>query len=218
MDRLKVFDKALYAKQIGGNGIIVIADTIYLVTGVFFGMMSFQSLCSFILAVNMFTTCILYHNFIVSIGDMGFELNTKKIIYYPTTRLQFLLNKYAKTLIFLVIQLSLSLACLGLGYLGSRGGMPGSTAIGGLLMVYISILLTSGVSIVVMHTMPMGIYLSMILYFPLFLFSGVLEKLLTLKAYTIGNIYLTVFLIILVTTALWLALLWIGKLVYEKIS
>lgn len=44
MDRLKVFDRALLGKQIAGNGFIVMIDTIYLITGVFFGMMEYQFL------------------------------------------------------------------------------------------------------------------------------------------------------------------------------
>ena len=70
MNRLKVFDRALLEKQIGGIGSIVIIDVTYLITGVFFGFMDFQSLFMWILFANMLATCILYHSFIVS--SLGF--------------------------------------------------------------------------------------------------------------------------------------------------
>ncbi len=218
MDRVKVFDRALLGKQIGGNGIIVIIDVTYLITGVFFGQMDFTLLYRWVLAVNMLATCILYHNFIVSRGDMCFELNTEKIVYYPTTRFQFLINKYAKTIIFLVIQLSITLACLGLGYFGSRGGISNSQVIESLLVVYIGVLLTSGVAILVMHTMPLGIYFSMLLYYPLTLFAGSLEKILNKNSQNVGSVYAGVLLIVVLIAIIWLFLLWVGGKIYEKVS
>jgi hypothetical protein len=218
MDRLKVFDRALLGKQIGGNGLIVIADTVYLITGVFFGMMEFQALCRVILFINLFVTCVLYHNFIVSKGNMKFELNTEKIVYYPTTRYRFLLNKYAKTLILLVIQFILTMACLGLGYFGNRGHIEASRIIAGLLLVYVGILLTSGTAILVMHLMPFGIYLSMLLYLPLMLFSIALEKLLNGRLTVFGwNSVIIVSAIVLTILILWMLMLWVGKIIYEKI-
>lgn len=218
MERHKIFDKALLARQIGGNGIIVIADTIYFISGVFFGFMSSQTLFRYILFVNMFVTCILYHNFILSMGELSFERNTEKIVYYPTTRLHFLMNKYAKTLILLLIQLILTLTCLGLGYIGSRGGIGSSKLLVSLLLVYISILLTSGTIIIVMHVMPLGIYLAMLLYFPFLLFTPAIEGIFSGPYESTGKLLLYAFPVLLITAALWLALLWLGKAVYERIN
>lgn len=218
MDRWKVFDRALFEKQIGGIGIIVILDVVYLITGVFFGRMEFELLCNFILLINMFNTCILYHNFIVSRGDMKFELNTEKIVYYPTTRTQFLLNKYAKTLIFLVIQLILNTASLGLGYFGCHGELDQSRIISSFLMVLISILFTSGVAIIVMHLMPLGIYLSLLLYFPLSFLAGWLEQLPAKSDSILLNEYVAAGYIGLITIIVWMLLLWIGVKIYEKVS
>lgn len=218
MNRLKVFDKALLEKQVGGIGSIVIIDVTYLVSGVFFGFMDFQTLFMWILFANMLATCLLYHSFVVSRGDMRFELNTEKIVYYPTTRFQYLLNKYAKTLIFLVIQWVITMFCLGLGYVGNKGEMDDSRIIGSMLLVYIAILLTSGLSILVMHTMPLGIYLSMLLYFPLIFFARILEKILEMKMYNIGNESFAILFIGLITTMLWACLLWIGVKVFERVT
>ncbi|MHB8130669.1 MAG: hypothetical protein ACYDEX_16890 [Mobilitalea sp.] len=218
MNRLKVFDRALLEKQIGGLGIIVIIDVTYLVSGVFFGFMDIQTLFMWILFANMLATCLLYHSFIVSRGDMRFELNTEKIVYYPTTRFQYLLNKYAKTLIFVIIQWIITIFCLVLGYFGNKGEMDSSRIIGGMLMVYIAILMTSGISILVMHTMPLGIYLSMLLYFPLIYFARMLEKILEMKMYNLGNESFAILLIGLITTAVWVLLLWIGVKVFERVT
>jgi len=218
MNRLKVFDRALLEKQIGGIGIIVIIDVTYLISGVFFGFMDFQTLFMWILFANMLATCRLYHSFIVSRGDMRFELNTEKIVYYPTTRFQYLLNKYAKTLIFLIIQWFITMFCLVLGYFGNRGEMDSSGILGSMLMVYIAILLASGVSILVMHTMFLGIYLPMLLYFPLIFLVKILVKILEMKMHNLGNETLVILLIGLITTMLWVIQLWIGVKVFERVS
>ncbi len=218
MERHKVFDKALFAKKIGGNGIIVITDTIYLISGVFFGFMKAQSLFNYIIFVNMFITCILYHNFVVSRGDINFELNTEKIIYFPTTRLHFLMNKYAKTLILLIIQLIITLACLGLGFVGKHGDFAIGKQIASLLLVVISILLTSGMIVNVMHVMSLGIYLAMLLYIPLMLFTPVIERIFCRQNVFDGKLIFIIFSILFITVALWLFFLWLGKIVYEKIN
>jgi hypothetical protein len=218
MDRLKVFDRALLGKKIAGNSLIVITDTIYLIAGVFFGSMKVETLYGFILFTNMFVTCVLYHNLIVSRGDMEFELITEKIVYFPTTRIRFLWNKYTKTLIFLLIQETLTLVCLGLGYYGNRGHMDSIRIIGSLVLVYAAILLTSGVSILVMHTMPLGIYLSMLFYVPLYLLEDQYEKIISGKLQMIEGIFPSVFALFIMIALLWLILFWIGNKVYEKIN
>lgn len=217
MNQLKVFDRALLGKQIAGNGFIVIVDIIYLIAGVFFGSMELRSLLSFILICNALTTCILYHNFLVTKGDTNLELMTRKVLYYPTTRYQFLWNKYAKTLIFLMIQLILSLVCFGLGYYGNRGSMELGRVITGLLGVYMSILLTSGVAILLVHTMPLAIYLSIVTVIPLLPFLSWLHNRIGWREIT-GNELLALGLVMCITASLWLALLWIGGKVYEKVN
>ena len=217
MNRLKVFDRALLGKQIAGNGMIVIIDINCLIVGVFWGLMELKVLISFILITNILGTCILYHSFILSQGDMGMELNTKKIIYYPTTRYQYLLNKYAKTIIFLLIQLILTLACLGLGYFGNRGNMETERVVISLLTVTISILLTSGTAILVMHAMPLGIYLPMILLIPLISLTGRIQELSEQNQYFHEHIGVVSALIIMITAVLWGVLLWIGVKIYEKV-
>lgn len=216
MNQLKVFDRALLGKRIAGNGFIVIVDVIYLIVGVFFGSIEFRSLMGFILTSNALTTCILYQNFLITQGDMKPELMTRKVLYYPTTRYQFLWNKYAKTLFFLLIQLLLTLACLGLGFYGNRGSMETGRVITGLLGVYMSILLTSGVAILLVHIMPLAIYLSMVTVIPLLPFLSWLHNRIEWKEIIDKLPFLG--LVILITAFFWLVLLWIGGKVYEKVS
>jgi hypothetical protein len=218
LNQQKTFDVALYNKQIGGNGIIVIVDVSYIIAGVFFGRINLQLLFFILLVVNMFTTCILYHNFLISRGDMCFELNTEKIVYFPTTRYYFLWNKYAKTMIFLIIQEIITLACLGLGYLGSQGQVDQYRVLGSMLIVFIGILLTSGVIINVMHAMPLGIYFAMFLIFPLIYLIKYLDKVLVTRTFILDNLYLTITVIVFITIIIWLLLLWLAGKVYEKIK
>ncbi len=218
MDRLKVFDRALLGKKVGGNSAIVIIDTIYIISGVVFGRMFFLPLLRYVLLVNILVTCILYQNFIISRGDMKLELITEKIIYYPTTRFQFLLHKYAKTLIFLLIQVCITLVSLYFGYYGNRGQLDIIRVIGCLMTVFIGVLLTSGTCLLVMHTMPLGVYLAMILYLPLFLGMGIFEKVLIGEAYVLVSIPVTLFLIVIMVMLLWMLLLWIGVKIFEKVG
>lgn len=218
MNRWKLFDRALIEKQIGGISLIVIINTIYLITGVFFGNMSFQVLFRFVLLVNMIVTCILYHSFIISMGDLKLELITEKIVYYPTTRFQFLLNKYIKTAKFILIQLFITILCLILGYYGSRGQIDNRDIIGTLMTVCISIMLTSGVTLLVMHRMPFGVYLPMLLYAPLAVCDTFFQKLLWEQINGRVNLLITIFVILTITTLIWFILLWIGTKIYEQVN
>lgn len=218
MDRLKLFERSLLGKQVGGNGLLVIIDTVYLVSGAFFGQMDYLFLLRYVLFVNMLVTCILFQNLIVSRGEIAFELNTEKMVYYPITRLQYLLNKYAKALLFLLLQSSITLVGLWFGYYGNRAQLDMERIIGSLLVLMISILLTSGVSIISMHTMPMGIYLSMLLYLPLSYAAPWLQGILYENNYLIYNLFMTIGIILLGVILIWLFLLWIGVKVYERIN
>lgn len=218
MDRLKYFDRALFGKQVGGIGMIVILDVICLIFSPFYGRMPFVTVGGILLFINMLGTCILYQNFILSRGESGFELNTEKMVYYPTTRQQILLNKYAKTLVLVVIQLLLTLVCLGFAKLSSRGEMANGRFLSGCLMVFIGILCTSGVAILVMHLTPYGIYLPMILFYPLHLLMKWLEQL--RGQWKPGNYNDVTFTLLMAGIAfvLWLLLLRIGVKIYEKVA
>ena len=180
-------------------------------------MMEFFSLLMLISCINILATCVLYHNFIVSRGNLCFELNTEKIVYFPTTRKKFLRNKYIKTIFFLSIQLLLTLACLGLGYMGSHGQVDITRVLVSLLLVFISILLTSGTAIQVMHITPLGIYIATFLFFPFVLLNKYVVKMYDLHLYLGGSLYYTLLLIGVATVILWFLLLWIAGKIYEKV-
>lgn len=216
MDRTKLFERTLLGKQVGGNGLIVILDTIYLVSGVFFGRMEYTTFIKYVLLINMLGTCILFHNMVISRGELSFELNTEKIVYYPTTRLQYLLHKYAKALIFACIQSGITLIGFWFGYYGNRGQLDWERMIGGLLTLTISILLTSGFSVVSMHLMPMGIYLSLLLYLPLSFGAAFLHNLLYENQYIFHSVLVTIYLLLLSVILLWGVLLWLGLKVFER--
>lgn len=218
MDRLKVFDRALFVRQIGGIGMIVGLDVICLIISPFYGQMQFSTVGGILLFINMLNTCILYQNFILSRGEIGFELNTEKMVYYPTTRQRFLMNKYSKTLIFLLIQLILTIVCLGFGKLSLRGEMDNDRFLYGCLFVVIGILCTSGTAILVMHLTPFGIYLPMLLFYPLLLLIRRLEQLQEqLKPEVMNEIALALS-IAAIAFLLWLLLLGIGVKIYEKVT
>lgn len=216
MNRLEAFDRALFGRQIGTISIIVIIDVICLLIGPFFGKMSFMNMSSVLIMVNMLNTCFLYHSYIITVGDTSPELITEKIVYYPTTRGRFLWNKYIKTLMFVVVQLLLTSACLGLGYLTSHWEMDTSRFIGGFLLVYTSILLTSGMVILVMHFAPLGLYAALLVFFPLTLIAKAMEHIHTklnlaqveewgFAAIASAGIFV-----------IWILMLWLGIKIYEK--
>jgi hypothetical protein len=218
MNRLKIFDRALLGKQIGGIGLIVILDVICLIFSPFYGRMSFIGVSSIFLVTNILGTCFLYHSFLIVRGDMRFELNTEKIVYYPTTRAQFLMNKYAKTLIYLVVQLMLTNICLWLGSFTAHGEMDRSRYLGCNLLVFISILCTSGVILLVMHLMPMGIYFSLISYYPLSLLAKGMKLVHQQSGwFDYGETSLSLICAIF-TFVLWLLLLWLGVKIYERVD
>ncbi len=218
MDRLKVVDRALFVRQIGGISMIVIMDVIYLVISPFYGRMEFDTVGGIILFVNMLNTCILYHNFLLSRGESGFELNTEKIVYFPTTRPRFLLNKYSRTLVFLLIQILLTLVCLWLGRFAVRGEMESRCFLYGCLFVLIGVLATSGAAILLMHLAPWGLYLSMLLFYPLMLHNRQLEQFTSQFILTGSNEIIYVIQIIAIAFTLWLLLLGIGVKIYEKVT
>jgi len=218
MERLKEFDRALLGKQIGGNSAIVILDTVYFISGVIFGQIHLEALLQYVLFMNMLTTCILYRNFIVSRGELNYELNTEKIIYYPTTRLQFLLNKYAKTLFFLCIQLVITLLCLGLGYYGNMGRMDAIRILASLVVVILGVLVSSGTAILVMHITPLGVYLTMLLYLPLFYGMSYLGKILSQESLITMNAPVILCAMTIVVILLWMASLFAGVKIYEKVN
>ncbi|MDF2905628.1 MAG: hypothetical protein K0R34_949 [Herbinix sp.] len=218
MDRLKVFDRALFARQIGGISTIVILDVICLIFSPFYGRMRFVTVGGIFLFINMLNTCILYQNFLLSRGEDGFELNTEKIVYYPTTRQRFLINKYSKTLLLLIIQLLLSNVCLGFGNLSTRGEMNDSRFYGVNLIVLVGILTTSGAAILVMHLIALGIYLPMLLFYPLHLLAKWLEHIYyQLQPTVFTELTLTIS-VAAIAFILWLILLPIGVKIYEKVN
>jgi hypothetical protein len=218
MNRLKAFDRALFGRQIGAISIIVILDVICLLICPFFGQMSFISFSNVLIIINMLNTCILYHSYIVSMGDTSLELITEKIIYYPITRGRFLWNKYIKTLIFVVIQLLLTAACLGLGYMTSNWEMEPSRWVGGFLMVYTSILLTSGMAVIVMHIKSLGLYLSLLLYYPLTLIAKAMEHIHSqLNLNQMDEVGLAA-LVAVGIFIIWILMLWLAVKIYEKIT
>ncbi len=216
MNRLKAFDRALFGRRIGTISSIVILDVICLLIGPFFGQMSFMNMSSVLIVINMLNTCFLYHSYIIAMGDTSLELITEKIVYYPTTRGRFLWNKYIKTLIFVAVQLLLATSCLGLGYLASNWVMDISRFIGGLLLVYASILLTSGMAILVMHFAPLGLYAALLLFYPLTLMAKALEhihsQLNLTQSKEAGFAVITAAGIFIV----WILMLWLGVKIYEK--
>ncbi len=216
MNRLKAFDRALFGRQIGAISIIVIIDVICLLIGPFFGEMSFMNMSSVLIVINMLNTCFLYHSYIVTMGDTSLELITEKIVYYPTTRERFLWNKYIKTLIFVIVQLLLAAVCLGLGYMTSNWEMDTSRLIGGLFVVYTSILITSGVIILVMHITPLSLYAALLLYYPLTLISKTMENIHSLLNLTLIEETGFVVLVAGGIFIFWILMLWLGVKIYEK--
>lgn len=215
MNRQEAVDRALFGRQLGGIGMIVLLDVGCLCIGTFFGQMSFMSISRVLIIINMLNTCFLYHSYLVTMGDTSLELITEKLVYYPTTRGQFLWNKYKKTLIFLVVQLLLAAVSLGLGAMSSHGEMDSSRLIGGCLLVYSSILLTSGMIILVMHFTPLGLYAALLLYYPLTLMARAMEYLHSQPGITqtaeIGLGMLAAFGVFI----LWLLMLWLGVKIYH---
>lgn len=197
---------------------IVILDVICLIFSPFYGQIRFEAVSGVLLFINMLGTCILYQSFLLSRGEYGFDLNTEKIVYYPTTRKRFLINKYSKTLIFIIIQLTLTILCLGLGKLSSRGEMENSRFLNGCLIVFIGILITSGVSILVIHLTPFGVYIPMILFYPLLTLMIWLESLGEQRKLTEYYQVALSLSIAAIAVLLWLLLLWVGIKIYEKVA
>ncbi len=218
MNRLKAFDRALFGRQIGSISMIVILDVICLLIGPFFGQMSFMNVSNVLIVINMLNTCFLYHSYIVTMGDTNLELVTEKIVYYPTTRGRFLWNKYIKTLPFVIVQLLLAAACLELGYMTSNWKMDTSRFIGGILVALISILLTSGTILLVMHFTPLGLYAALLLYYPITLLARAMEYIHSQLSLTQMDEIGFAFLAAGGVFAIWLLLLWLGVKIYEKIS
>jgi hypothetical protein len=218
MERLKIFERALLKKQLGAIGMIVILDIIYLILSPFYGHLSFLGVCAIILLINMLSTCFLYHALLLSKGEVNFELNTEKIVYYPITRTNYLRSKYAKTIILLCIQLILTNLCLWLGEFTARGEMDQARYIGCNLLVCISILSTSGIILIVMHYKPLSIYLSLFIYYPLILLAKGMEyihyhpELLAFDELVLALLCATF------TFVLWLLFLLLGIRIFEKVS
>lgn len=217
MQNQRMFDKALLYKHIGGNGTIVIIDVCYLISSVSFGLGDLHTILTWVFVANMLATCVLFQSFIISMGDGGLELNTEKIIYFPTTRYQFLWNKYAKTLLFLLIQIVYTIPCLGFGYLGNRLHMNKVRVVGILLMVVLGIILTSGIAILVMHISPYTVYLPMLFVFPIALITKPWVNKLDKMFIGWKELIIYVSIILVLISAVWLLLLWLGGKIYEKI-
>lgn len=217
MDRYRRFDLQLLEKQISGNSIIVITDTIYFVSGAFFGRMEMSTLLRYILLVNMAVTCVLYHSFTVTKGELKPELITEKIVYFPTTRLHYLGNLYRRTLRFLLIQMVLTLLSLGVGYYGSNGNVDGMRVLESLLMVGAGVLISSGICLLVMHVMPYGVFLTMLAYLPLSIAAEQFATIMVGRDLDVISLSALVILIIVMTIMIWLLLLWAGVKLYERI-
>lgn len=216
MNRLNAFDRDLIGRRVGTIGMIVILDVFCLLIGPFFGQMSFMSMSSVLIVINMLNTCFLYHGYIITSNDTGLELITEKIVYYPTTRGHFLWNKYIKTLIFVAVQLLLTLICLELSYLTSNWEMDTSRFIGGILMVFTSILLTSGMAILVMHITPLGLYAALLLFYPLTMIARAMEYFHSQINPTLTEEMGFAVMIAAGLFIVWLLLLWPGIRIYEK--
>lgn len=210
------FGLELLSRQIGGNSVIIILDTIYFISGAFFGQIGLVALLQYVLFMNMFVTCILYQNLNVTKGDLKLELITEKLVYYPTTRVRILADRYRKTLILLGVQSILTLLCLGVGYYGSSGRVDGIRVLSVMLIMFTGILIASGCCILVMHTMPLGVYLSMLAYLPLFFGIERLARILSGKEQLFCGLPLFVMSFILSVILLWLLLLHAGVKAYRR--
>lgn len=196
MNRQILFDNALFTKHIGSIAIMIIIDVCYFISSVSFGVMELKSLLMAISFVHSILTCILFHIFLISRGELNFELITEKVAYFPTRRVDFLKSKYIFTINLIIIQLVLTTICLGIGNLGSCGMVDSKRILACILMVVISILLTSSCILLLMHINPFAIYLSLLISLPLSYVSKLIAYLLNNTMYTLLFILVTLVLII----------------------
>lgn len=217
MNRVKVFDGVLLQQQIGGIFWLVVINVMYLLFGCFFSYAPFHIIARYIIIENMLVTCLLLHNFMITRGDMKLELITEKIVYYPTTRYQFLWDKYVKVLKLTLIQLVLTGLCFVFANLVAKGAMNLKNLWGYCMLVLISCLIASGIALITMHFFSMGIYLSLFLAFPLWFLGKVTENVVVNNHITLMNLSLITGSALLVLGIIWFVMLWIAGIVYERI-
>jgi hypothetical protein len=108
--------------------------------------------------------------------------------------------------------------CLGIGKLSSGGELDNRYFFNGCLIVLIGVLGTSGVVNLVMHLMPFGIYLSMLLFYPFCLLINWIKQIQSQLRLENKN-EITLFLsIVAIAFILWLFLLGIGVKIYERVN